>query len=190
MRLSVLFPIWFFRKHALTLNDFKVYNLLKWWFFFWGGGALKKGWCWFNVLWTLICKLFCDILVLERVHDYKICNRNLMQGRWKKCYKSLLTHWIATDYSKIVINNFKIQIKIQVCAGIGIFLSSMLNWMFDFLFHVQICGYKGTCIKVHIWVYIYWFLDYSVCVIPGIYMLYKACKTVFKIIFLYNPFVL
>lgn len=36
----------------------------------------------------------------------------------------------------------------------------------------------------------YWFLDYSVCVIPGIYMLYKACKTVFKIIFLYNPFVL
>lgn len=144
MRLLVLFLIWFFCKHALTLNDFKVYNLLKWWFFFWGGGALKKGWCWFNVLWTLICKLFCDILVLERVHDYKICNRNLMQGRWKKCYKSLLTHWIATDYSKIVINNFKIQIKIQVCAGIGIFLSSMLNWMFDFLFHVQIRGYKGT----------------------------------------------
>lgn len=98
----------------------------------------------YAVLWTLICKLFCDILVLERVHDYKICNRNLMQGSWKRCYKSFLTHWIATDYSKIVINNFKIQIKIQVCAGIGIFLSSMLNWMFDFLFHVQ-----NVDIKVH-----------------------------------------
>lgn len=148
MRLSVLFPIWFFCKHALTLNNFKVYNLLKWWFFFLGGGVhwkrVNADLMFYAVLWTLICKLFCDILVLERVHDYKICNRNLMQGRWKKCYKSLLTHWIATDYSKIVINNFKIQIKIQVCAGIGIFLSSMLNWMFDFLFHIQIRGYKGT----------------------------------------------
>lgn len=137
----------------------------------------------------LFCKLFCDILVLERVHDYKICNRNLMQGRWKKCYKSLLTHWIATDYSKIVINNFKIQIKIQVCAGIGIFLSSNC-WIECLIFFFM---FKFVDIKVHksnIWVYMYWFLDYSVCVIPGIYMLYKACKTVFKIIFLYNPFVL
>lgn len=149
MRLLVLFLIWFFCKHALTLNHSKVYNLLKWfWGVFFGGGVHWKrvgaDLMFYAVLWTLICKLFCDILVLERVHDYKICNRNLMQGRWKKCYKSLLTHWIATDYSKIVINNFKIQIKIQVCAGIGIFLSSMLNWMFDFLFHVQIRGYKGT----------------------------------------------
>lgn len=147
MRLLVLFLIWFFCKHALTLNHSKVYNLLKWFFFLGGGMDWKRvgaDLMFYAVLWTLICKLFCDILVLERVHDYKICNRNLMQGSWKKCYKSLLTHWIATDYSKIVINNFKIQIKIQVCAGIGIFLSSMLNWMFDFLFHVQIRGYKGT----------------------------------------------
>lgn len=140
MRLSVLFLIWFFCKHALILNNSEVYNLLRWFFFFGGGMDWKRvgaDLMFYAVLWTSICKLFCDILVLERVHDYKICNRNLMQGSWKKCYKSLLTHWIATDYSKIVINYFKIQIKIQVCAGIG-------NWMFDFLFHVQIRGYKGT----------------------------------------------
>lgn len=115
-----------------------------------------------------------------------------MQGRWKKCYKSLLTHWIATDYSKIVINNFKIQIKIQVCAGIGIFLSSncwieCLIFFFMFKF-VDIKVRKSTYQYMNLHVLI--FRLFCMCYTRYIYMLYKACKTVFKIIFLYNPFVL
>lgn len=81
MRLLVLFLIWFFCKYVLILNNFEVYNLFRWFFFFGGGMDWKRvgvDLMFYVVLWILICKFFCDILVFERVYDYKICNCNFM----------------------------------------------------------------------------------------------------------------
>lgn len=56
-------------------------------------------------------------------------------------------NWIATDYSKIVINNFQIQINVQICAGIGIHFIIKFDEMNVWLFFFQ--KFKFVDLKVH-----------------------------------------
>lgn len=56
-------------------------------------------------------------------------------------------NWIATDYSKIVINNFQIQINVQICAGIGIHFIIKFDEMNVSFFFFQ--KFKFVDLKVH-----------------------------------------